>query len=105
MGIGGLLKTKKTLRNLKTKNNYKICSIILAAGRSKRMKSNNKLLSKLSETTMINQVVNSAILSNTDSDIIVLGHEKENIEKILPNKNLTISINKNYNQGISGEAY
>ena len=101
MGIGGLLKTKKALRNLKTNNNYKISSIILAAGRSKRMKSNNKLLSKLSETTMINQVVNSAILSNTDSDIIVLGHEKENIEKILPNKNLTISINKNYNQGIS----
>ena len=65
------------------------------------MKSNNKLLSKLSKTTMINQVVNSAILSNTNSDIIVLGHEKESIEKILPNKDLTISINKNYNQGIS----
>ncbi len=98
MGVGGLLKTIN--KNKKSYKKYNIANIILAAGQSKRMKKVNKLLININSKNMIQNIIDTATKSNARDNIIVLGHEKEQIEKFVK-KNITIVANNEYKNGLS----
>ena len=66
-----------------------ISAIILAAGQSKRIVKENKLLKIYKKKPLVNHVFNSVKKSNVDKIIIVLGHESIQVKKtIKKNKNI-----------------
>ena len=102
MGVGGLLKTinKREISNSKDKK-YKITNIILAAGQSKRMLKNNKLLIKINKQSMIDKMVSTSLNSSADSTVVVLGYQSDIIQEIIQNKEIITIINKDYKKGLS----
>ena len=79
-----------------------ISAILLAAGQSKRIKKENKLLKKYKGKILINHILQSLIKSKVQKIIIVLGNEHNKIKKIaLKSKKICFVINKNYRKGIS----
>ena len=79
-----------------------ISAILLAAGQSKRMERENKLIKKYKDKPLINHILKSLIKSKVNKIIIVLGYESGKIRKItLKSKKITFVFNSNYKQGIS----
>ena len=79
-----------------------ITAILLAAGQSKRMQSENKLLKKYKKKHLINHILKSLIRSKVNKIIVVLNHENRKIKKIaLKSKTITFVINSQYLKGIS----
>ena len=79
-----------------------ISAILLAAGRSKRTKGQNKLSKKIKGIPLINHILKSLIKSKVNRIIIVLGYENKKIKKIsLKSKKITFAVNSNYLKGIS----
>ena len=79
-----------------------ISSILLAAGQSKRMKGENKLLKKYKKKYLINHILKSLIKSKVNKIIIVLGYENKKIKKIaLKSKKIIFVFNSQYLKGIS----
>lgn len=79
-----------------------ISAILLAAGQSKRIKKENKLLKKYKGKILINHILQTLIKSKVQKIIIVLGYEHKKIKNnILKNKKINFVINKNYIKGIS----
>ena len=79
-----------------------ISSILLAAGQSKRMQGENKLLKKYKKKYLINHILKSLIKSKVNKIIIVLGYENKKIKKIaLKSKKIIFVVNSQYLKGIS----
>ena len=79
-----------------------ITGILLAAGQSKRLKNENKLLKKFKNKPLIHHVLKSVQKSKIKEIIIVLGHQFKEIKKIIKNNKKFIFVyNKKYKQGIS----
>ena len=79
-----------------------ISSILLAAGQSKRMQGENKLLKKYKKKYLINHILKSLIKSKVNKIIIVLGYENKKIKKIaLKSKKIIFVFNSQYLKGIS----
>ncbi len=79
-----------------------IKAILLAAGESKRLKGENKLVKIYKEKHLINHTLNALHKSKINKVIIVLGYQYKKIKKIIQNnkKNMFV-INKNYKNGIA----
>ena len=79
-----------------------ISAILLAAGQSKRLKGENKLIRKFKNKPLINHAINSLIKSKISKIIVVVGHENRKIKKIIKkNKKIIFILNKKYKSGIS----
>ena len=79
-----------------------ISAILLAAGQSKRMNGENKLIKEIDDIPIIKHALNNILGSSVNEIIIVLGHEKEIIKNIIQkNKKIKFVYNKNYKNGIS----
>ena len=79
-----------------------IRAILLAAGQSKRLEGENKLIRKFKNKPLISHVINSLIKSKVSKIIIVVGHEDRKIKKIIKNnKKIIFILNKKYKLGIS----
>ena len=79
-----------------------IRAILLAAGQSKRLKGENKLIRKFKNKPLINHVINSLIKSKISKIIIVVGYQSKEIRKIIKNnKKIIFILNKKYKSGIS----
>ena len=79
-----------------------IKAILLAAGQSKRMKSENKLIKLYKNKPLINYSLNVLKKSKVNKIIIVLGYQHKEVKKIIKNnKKIIFTYNKNYKQGIS----
>ena len=79
-----------------------IKAILLAAGQSKRLKSENKLIKKFKSTSLINHILKSLLKSKVNKIIIVLGYQKQKLKKIIiRNKKILFIKNKNFKNGIS----
>tara|TARA_B100001123_G_C14997675_1_gene902228 strand:+ start:48 stop:623 length:576 start_codon:yes stop_codon:yes gene_type:complete len=79
-----------------------IKAILLAAGQSKRIKTENKLLKNYKKKPLINYVINSLIKSKVNKIIIVVGYESEKLKKIITkNKKIKFIKNYKYSCGIS----
>ena len=77
-----------------------ISLVILAAGKSTRMKE-NKLLLKLDGETLIERVVKTVKGSSADEVIVVLGHEAEKVREQLVKLDCKVVVNENYMRGQS----
>ena len=74
-----------------------IKAILLAAGQSKRMKSENKLIKLYKNKPLINYSLNVLTKSKVNKIIIVLGHQHKELKKIIKkNKKIIFTYNKNY---------
>ena len=79
-----------------------ISAILLAAGKSKRLKGENKLIKNFKGKPLINHILSSLIKSKVNKIIIVLGHESREIKKIvLKSKKIIFVVNSQYLKGIS----
>jgi len=79
-----------------------ITAILLAAGQSKRLFNQNKLIKNYKGKPLINHAVQSIIKSKIEKLIIVLGFEYLKVKKkINKNKKINFVINHNYTRGIS----
>ncbi len=79
-----------------------IKGILLAAGQSKRLKKENKLIKKFRNKPLIHYALNSVQNSKIKKIIIVLGYQyKEVKKKIKKNKKIIFAHNKNYKNGMS----
>ena len=79
-----------------------ISAILLAAGQSKRMNGENKLAKEIQGIPLIKLSVKNILASSVDELIIVLGYQKEIIEKLIDkNEKIKIVFNKNFESGMS----
>ena len=78
----------------------RIACFILAAGMSKRMGSENKLLKKYKNNIILNQTLKNHFESKLKILNIVIGHDKESIKKNLRDFNIQIIENLNYMSGM-----
>jgi len=79
-----------------------ISAILLAAGQSKRMNGDNKLVKKIRDIPLIKHSVNNILASSIDELIIVLGYQKEIIEKLIDkNEKIKFVFNKDFESGMA----
>ena len=76
--------------------------ILLAAGESKRMNGENKLIKEINGIPLIKYAVKNILGSTVDELIIVTGYQKEIIENIIDkNKKIKFVFNKDFSNGIA----
>ena len=75
--------------------------IVLAAGKSSRMRGRNKLLAKIEKKPMIRRVVEVALNSKVDEVIVVLGWEAQKIQEVLADLPCRFVLNKDFEHGQS----
>ena len=79
-----------------------ISAILLAAGQSKRMNGENKLTKKIQGIPLIKLSVKNILASSINELIIVLGYQKEIIEKLIEkNEKIKYVFNKNFESGMA----
>ena len=79
-----------------------ISAIVLAAGQSKRMSGDNKLIKKYNKKYLINHIIGILIKSKVDKIIVVLGFQSSKVRKItIKNKKINFVYNKNYKSGMA----
>ena len=79
-----------------------IKAILLAAGQSKRLKSENKLTKLYKKKPLINYSLKKLYKSKINKIIIVLGHQHKEVKKIIKKNKKNIFIyNKNYKKGMA----
>jgi molybdenum cofactor cytidylyltransferase len=78
-----------------------ISLVVLAAGKSTRMRGENKLLAKIDDTPMIRRVVQAALESKVDEVIVVLGWEEEKVRAALAGLPCRTVLNRKYEGGQS----
>ena len=79
-----------------------ISAIVLAAGQSKRMNGDNKLIKKYNKKYLINHIIGTLIKSKVDKIIVVLGFQSSKVRKItIKNKKINFVYNKNYKSGMA----
>ena len=79
-----------------------ISAILLAAGQSKRMNGENKLIKEIQDIPLIKLSVKNNLASSIDELIIVLGYQKEIIEKFIDkNEKIKFVFNKDFESGMA----
>ena len=79
-----------------------ISAVLLAAGQSKRMNGVNKLTKKIQGIPLIKISVKNILASSIDELIIVLGYQKEIIEKLIDkNEKIKFVFNKDFESGMA----
>ena len=111
MGVGGLLKEIPSRpmprteasppRTEVTNAPPKVAAIVLAAGQSRRMGRQNKLLAKIDGIAMIARTVDAVLASAVESVTVVLGHEADRVRESLSSRNVTFVRNPDYAEGLS----
>ena len=79
-----------------------ISAILLAAGQSKRTNGENKLAKEIQGIPLIKLSVKNILASSIDELIIVLGHQKEIVEKLInKNEKIKFVLNKDFESGMA----
>ena len=79
-----------------------ITAILLAAGQSKRLKYENKLIKIYKNKPLINHSLETLVKSKINKIIIVLGYQSKIVKQIIKNnKKISFTINKKYKKGMS----
>jgi len=110
MGVGGLLKeipTRNQPRRAERDPDAaaprapRIAALVLAAGQSRRMGHDNKLLLEVDRKAMVARVVEAALASQAASTIVVTGHQADDVTAALANHDVTFIHNPAYADGLS----
>ena len=79
-----------------------ISAILLAAGQSKRLKSENKLIKLYKKIPLINHSLKVLQKSKVNKIIIVLGHQNKEVKKVIKTNRKNIFVyNKDYKKGMA----
>ena len=78
-----------------------ISAVILAAGESRRMGKQNKLLLPVSGEALLVKLIKSVCDSDVGQVIVVIGHEAEKIRRKLNNFPLSFVYNPNFSEGMT----
>lgn len=113
MGVGGLLKeipsrplprdeaTRDTDTMANAPRTPKIAALIMAAGQSRRMGAQNKLLADVDGIPMVRRVLDQVVASDVGAVAVVLGHEPERIRECLAVPGVEFVENPDFEQGLS----
>ena len=117
MGLGGLLKeiaTRPQPREGKsagdetettdgdgTRHRPKVAALVLAAGRSTRFGSSNKLLADLGGEPVVKRTVRAVLASEVASVIVVTGHMADEVRDALKGLKVSFADSPNYRAGLS----
>ena len=79
-----------------------ISAILLAAGQSKRMNGENKFTKKIQGIPLIKHSIKNILFSSIDELIVVLGYQKEIIEKLIDkHKKIKFVFNEDFESGMA----
>ena len=79
-----------------------ISTILLAAGQSKRMSGENKLIKNVKGIPLIKCALNNILKSSVDETVIVLGYQSEIIEKLIDkNDKIKFVFNADFETGMA----
>ena len=106
MGVGGLLKeipSRPQPRAGKaiTPTPPRIAALVLAAGQSRRMGAQNKLLADIDGKPMIAHIVDTVLRSKAHPVLIVTGHQAAAVEQALDGRDVRFIANPDYADGLS----
>lgn len=112
MGAGGLLKDiptrpmPRSRRRSGTANTAsarapRIAALLLAAGQSRRMGKENKLLAEIDGKPMVRHMAEAVGASKVSSLTVVLGHEADAVRAALADLNPAYAYNPDYAEGLS----
>ena len=79
----------------------KVAAVVLAAGSSRRMGGQHKLLVNLSGVTMVSRVVDTVLRSSVYSVTVVIGHRGNEIRTALEARDVSIVENQDYTSGLA----
>jgi len=79
----------------------RIGAVVLAAGRSRRMGTVNKLLADVGGGTMVASVVDAALASRARPVVVVVGHQAEDVRAALTSRDVSFVDNPDFADGIS----
>jgi len=77
-----------------------LSSILLAAGKSKRM-GRLKQLMPWGQSTMMEKTIDNLLDSSIDEIVVVLGFQAEEVKKVIGDRPVKLVINPDYEQGMS----
>jgi molybdenum cofactor cytidylyltransferase len=104
MGVGGLLMEIVTRPQPRAEPpaaaGRRIAAVVLAAGRSTRMGGPNKLLAEIAGRPLLRIVVEEALASRASPVIVVVGHERAEVEKALAGLRVQLVHNPDFAQGL-----
>jgi len=78
-----------------------ITAIVLAAGSSRRMGKDNKLLLPMQNQTVIETVVDHLLELSDIEIIVVLGHEADRVQSVLGSRKVKMVINQDHLKGMT----
>ncbi len=104
MGVGGLLMEIVTRPQPREEpaaaGDRRIAAVVLAAGRSTRMRGSNKLLAEIGSKPLARIVVEQALASRARPVIVVTGHERERVEAALAGLPVRLVHNPDFAKGL-----
>jgi molybdenum cofactor cytidylyltransferase len=104
MGVGGLLMEIVTRPQPRAEPpaavDRRIAAVVLAAGRSTRMGGPNKLLAEIAGRPLLRIVVEETLASHAKPVIVVVGHERADVEKALAGLPVQLVHNPDFAQGL-----
>lgn len=80
---------------------FNLSIIVLAAGLSRRMGVENKLLLPLGDKTIVETTIENILAANIGQVIVVVGHESQKLKTLLEKYPLSIIENPDYEQGMT----
>jgi len=105
LGVGGLLMeivTRPQPRAVPVpEKGHRIAGLVLAAGRSTRMGGPNKLLEEINGEPLVRIVAEQALASRASPVIVVTGHQRERVERVLAGLPVTVVHNPDFADGLS----
>lgn len=105
MGVGGLLKEgsgrPSPREGVTVARAPRIAALVLAAGQSRRMGAENKLLAAVGDRPMVRRTVEAVLSSALDEVVVVTGHEPEQVRETLGGLDVRVAHNPRYAEGLS----
>jgi molybdenum cofactor cytidylyltransferase len=103
MGVGGLLMeivTRPQPRDEPVVASRRIAAVVLAAGRSTRMGTTNKLLAEILGKPLVRIAAEAALASRAKPVIVVTGHQRERVEAALAGLPVRLVHNPDFATGL-----
>lgn len=79
----------------------RVAAVVLAAGASRRMGAQNKLLSEVRGRPMVEHVVDALVASRAEPIVVVTGHDRANVEAALRARAVQFAYNPDFARGMA----